>query len=109
MANELNSAIKSAASSIAKYIGDAATLTVETKFVEAGGQGFNDFSSAMPVARTVIRMDGDSELVAPVRRTPAGKYEVDEALFELHQLNVETAIEYRARILTALLETIRGS
>jgi hypothetical protein len=106
MANELDAAIKSAATNVAKYIGDAATLTVETKFVEVGQQGFGDFASAAPAARTIIRMDGDSELVAPVRKTEAGAYEVDEALFELHQLNVETAIEYRARILTALLETL---
>jgi hypothetical protein len=106
MANELNSAIKSAATNIARYIDDAATLTVETKFVEAGGQGFADFSSALPIARTIIRLGGDSELVAPVRKTAAGAFEIDEALLELHQINVETAIEYRARILGALLETL---
>jgi len=106
MANELSSAVKSAAVNIAKYIGDAATLTVETKFIETSSQDFGDFSAALPVARTVIRLDGDSELVAPVRKTAAGTYEVDEALFELHQLNIETAIEYRARILSALLEMI---
>jgi hypothetical protein len=106
MANELDTAIKTAATNVAKYIRDVATLTVETKFVEAGQKGFGDFESAVPIARTIIRMDGDSELVAPVRKTEAGTYEIDEALFELHQLNVETAIEYRARILTALLETL---
>jgi hypothetical protein len=106
MANELSTAVKSAAANIARYIADAATLTVETRFVEAGAQGFGDFDKALPAARTVIRLDGDSETIAPVRKTNAGVYEVDEALFELHQVNVETAIEYRARILSSLLEAL---
>jgi hypothetical protein len=33
--------------------------------------------------------------------------EVDAALFELHQQNVNTAIEYRARILNSLLSTLQ--
>jgi hypothetical protein len=106
MANELSNAVKSAATNIAKYIGDAATLTVETKFVEPGTATASDFSDALPVARTIIRLDGDSELVAPVRKTATGAFEIDDALFELHQINVETAIEYRARILSALLEAL---
>ncbi len=32
--------------------------------------------------------------------------EVDMTLFELHQQNVATAIDYRARILNALLSTV---
>jgi hypothetical protein len=32
--------------------------------------------------------------------------EVDMTLFELHQQNVSTAIDYRARILDALLGTV---
>ncbi len=107
MANELENAIKSAATSVAKYVDDASKLTVETKFVEAGQQGFGSFDTAMPAARTVIRLDGDCEMVAPMRKTEAGALEVDSDLFELHQKNVQTAIDYRARILDALLGVIK--
>jgi hypothetical protein len=106
MANELENAIKSAASAVAQYVKDAAVLTVETKFIEAGKGTFDDFGKALPLARTVIRLDGDCETIAPLRKTEAGAMEVDSGLLELHQVNVNTAIEYRARILNSLLATI---
>jgi len=79
---------------------------VETKYVEVGKDGSVDFNQARPVARTIIKLDGDSESVVPVRRNEAGAPEVDSALFELHQQNVTTTIEYRARMLNALLGTL---
>lgn len=106
MANELENAIKGAASAVAQYVKDAAVLTVETKFIEAGKDTFDDFDKALPLARTVIRLDGDCETIAPLRKTEAGSMEVDTGLLELHQVNVNTAIEYRARILNSLLATI---
>ena len=106
MANELENAIKSAASAVAQYVKDAAVLTVETKFIEAGKDTFDDFGKALPLARTVIRLDGDCETIAPLRKTEADSMEVDTGLLELHQVNVNTAIEYRARILNSLLATI---
>jgi hypothetical protein len=108
MANELENAIKSTASRIAKYVEDAATMTVETRFVDVGADGATDFAQARPVARTIVRLDGDSETVVPMRRTEAGGMDVDSSLFDTHQRNVATAIDYRARILNALLETLRS-
>lgn len=106
MANEFESALKNAASSVARYVEDAATMKVESKYVEVGGAGSVDFESASPVARTIIRLDGDSETIIPMRQNNAGVPEVDNILFDLHQENVNTAIEYRARILNALLGTL---
>lgn len=103
MANEYESALKNAAASVARYVQDAATMQVESKYVEIGGKDPADFAAASPVARTVIRLDGDSETVIPMRVNNAGVPEVDNILFDLHQENVNTAIEYRARILNALL------
>ncbi len=107
MANELETAIKNAATSVAKYVNDASELTVSTKFVEEGQTSFASFDQAAPAARTVIRLDGDCEVVAPMRKNAAGILEVDTDLFELHQKNVQTAIDYRARILDALLGVIK--
>ena len=81
-------------------------MQVETKYVEIGEGGDVDFEGAKPVARTEIKLDGDSEAVLPMRTNETGALEVDITLFELHQQNVATAIDYRARILNALLSTL---
>ncbi len=105
MANELNNALKSASEKIAKYVNDIATMTVETRFVDIG-QAVN-FTQAQPAARTEIRMDGDCTIVMPVRRNDAGAMVVDGDLFSMHQQNVATAIDYRARMMEALLQTFK--
>ena len=106
MPNEYEVALRNAAASVAKYIQDAATMLVETKYVELGENGAQSFDSAKPVARTVIKLDGDSEAVLPMRQNESGALEVDLTLFELHQQNVATAIDYRTHILNALLTTL---
>lgn len=107
MATEFESALKNAATSVAQYVRDAATMQVETKYVEVAPGGAADFTQAHPIARTIIKLDGDSETIVPMRLNEAGVLEVDAALFEMHQQNVSTAIEYRASILNALLEALR--
>ena len=106
MPNEYEVALRNAASSVAKYVQDAATMLVETKYVELGEDGAQSFDDAKPVARTVIKLDGDSEAILPMRPNESGALEVDLTLFDLHQQNVATAIDYRARILNALLSTL---
>lgn len=108
MANEFENAIKTAATKIARYVEDAATMQVETRCVDTSSNGATDFAQARPVARTIIRLDGDSEMVIPMRPSGTGSLDVDSSLFETHQRNVATAIEYRARILNALLEALRS-
>jgi len=107
MANEMNTALKAAADKIASYIGNMATLTVETRFVDVG-DGPADFAAAQPAACTVIRMDGDCSAVLPMRRNTAGVLEVDVVLFELHERNVTAAVDYRDKMMTALLSTIKS-
>jgi len=113
MPNEFEIALRDAATSVAKYVQDAASMQVETKYVDVGEGGDVDFETAKPVARTEIKLDGDSETVLPMRHNDSGGMDVDLNLFELHQQNVATAIDYRARILNALLGTLvsqrRGS
>lgn len=106
MASEFDIALRNAAATVSRYIQDAATMQVETHFVDTSEGGTPDFDSARPVARTIVRLDGDSETVVPMREAEAGGLEVDLSLFNLHQENVNTAIEYRARILNALLSPL---
>ncbi len=105
MANELNNALKSAAEKIVKYVEDISTMTVETRYVDVSSDV--DFTTAKPVARTEIRLDGDCATVLPVRRNDAGVYSVDGDLFDMHQQNVATAIDYRTRMMQSLLQTLK--
>ena len=106
MANDLTASLRNAAASVARYVDDAATLEVVTKYVEIGDDSASDFDAAKPVSRTIIKLDSDSETIFPMSAGQGGALEVDMTLFELHQQNVTTAIDYRARILDALLSTV---
>jgi hypothetical protein len=108
MANGLENAIKSAADRIAHYVQDVAEMKVETLYVRVGADGPTDFNQARPLARTVVSLDGDSKVILPLREAEAGHFEVDAGLFDVHQRNVTTAIEYRARILSALLSALQS-
>jgi hypothetical protein len=108
MANEINNALKSAAEKIAKYVDNVATMTVETRYVDVDDDKKTiAFDQAKPAARTEIRLDGDCSAVVPVRHNEAGLTVVDTDLFEMHERNVQTAIEYRARMMDALLNTFK--
>jgi hypothetical protein len=106
MAIDFTASLRNAAASVAKYVDDAATMEVVTKYVEIGDDSTLDFDAARPVARTIIKLDSDSETIFPMRAGQGDTLEVDMTLFELHQQNVSTAIDYRARILDALLSTV---
>jgi hypothetical protein len=108
MANELNSALRTTADRVAKYVENVATLTVITRMVDIQKDG-QSFTDAKAAARTIISLDGDSSVDLPMRISDDGSPVVDAALFELHERNVSTAIEYRARMMDALLQTLRPS
>jgi hypothetical protein len=108
MAGELESTLRSVATKIAEYVEDAATMTVITQFVSVGAAGEIDFTTAKPVAKTVVRLDGDTEIILPMREAEAGsgRQEIDATLMDLHERNVAAATEYRARILNALIQAL---
>lgn len=107
MAIDLETSISNAAEKVVGYIGDISTMTVETKYVKLGASGDVDFSTAKPVARTIVKIDGDCEAVLPVHVSDAGVLTLDNDLLDLHQRNVSTAIEYRARLLDSLLGVLK--
>jgi hypothetical protein len=108
MANGLESSIREIASKVVKYVEDVSEMKVETQYVQIGAGGAVDFAQAKPVARTTIKLDGDSEAVIPLRQSAEGRFEVDSVLLDIHKSNVTTAIEYRARILNALMSAIQS-
>ena len=108
MANEFELALRQAAMTVARYVENVAKMRVITQLRRRRPGGDAGFETAKPIARTTVKIDGDCEAVVPVRVTEGGRYEIDAALLELHQRNVDTAIEYRARILDALLGALPG-
>jgi hypothetical protein len=108
MANEVEQAVRAVANKIAQYIADAGTMTVTTQYVLTQPSGDIDFATAKPVARTTVRLDGDSEAIVPLREVEGvtNRLEVNTELMELHERNVAAATEYRARVLQALIEAL---
>jgi hypothetical protein len=101
---ELKQALKDAADAIAKYVQNAATMTVETRYVEMG----SEFTQAKPAARTIVKLDGDSETVLPMVKGPDGALVVNTVVHDMHQENVQAAIDYRAELLGRLITILRG-
>ena len=65
MASEMREALKSAAEKIAKYVEDVAEMAVETHYVELGAASFDQAKLA---ARTIVKLDGDSQTVVPMQK-----------------------------------------
>jgi hypothetical protein len=100
---ELKDALKNTADSIAAYVKNVATLTVETQTVEVGAT-----DKPRLAARTVISLDGDNTSVIPAQKNEAGNLQVDSTLYELHMQNVQAAIDYRGRMLDAMLGLLKS-
>ncbi len=100
--NDIKESGRSAADTIRKYIEDVAELRVETQTMVPGGE-----ATPQLAARTTLRLDGDNTTVIPVQ-AGAGKLEVDVALHALHLQHVQSAIEYRSKMIEALRELLRG-
>ena len=108
MANEIEDAIRKASARLSALVDDAADLTVTTKYVEVDQGGAANFDEAKPIAQTVIKIDGDTDAILPMRRGTGGALEIDTALLDLHQRNVTAGIDYRARIVSALLQGLQS-
>lgn len=114
MAVDVEATVKVAAEQIRKLIEDAASMTVETWYIESGVDevpvvdGKAEFrKNAHPLAQTEVQFDGDSVAVLPVLKAADGTFEVDQVVRNLHDHNVRTATEYRAGILNAVVGILR--
>ena len=108
MATDLETTVRNAAQKFAQALADASELTVQTEYVEVGDGGAVDFEQdRRPIARTVIKLDGDTEVIIPMTRTETGALERDAALLELHLSNVRSATDYRTDLLGVLLSIVR--
>lgn len=94
---DLTAAIKKAGQELAKQISDASDLQVETKWVLADENGDVDWTAAKPAARTIVKLDGDSELIVPMTKE-GDVLVVRKDLLELHEANVANARAYREKL-----------
>jgi len=101
---ELKEALKAAADKISKYVEDVATMTVTTSYTIVG----SDPEVYKMAARTIVKLDGDSETVLPMKPGPDGTLVVDTVVNEIHQENVQTVIDYRTEMLERLLGLLKG-
>lgn len=108
MANETENLVKNTLAKVAEYVRDVATMTVQTEFTRIDSGEAVNFDQAKPVALTVIKLDGDSRTVIPMRQGAENRVEIDADLLEVHRQNVATAIEYRARIMESLLNAFQS-
>ena len=106
MAEEWENSVKAAVQKLAEALQDAATLTVNTEYIEAASPGGSQ--TAPFKLSTAIHLDADSDSSVPVRRVGGVGLEVDMPLYQIHESNVKAAMEYRMRMLTTLLDALNG-
>ena len=114
MAVEVKETMKEVAAKIKQFVDNAATMTVETWYVEISKDKIQVQdnkaqwrTNAHPVAMTEVKLDGDSVSVVPMRKNAEGAFELDTELLELHERNVKTATDYRAGILNSLVSILK--
>jgi hypothetical protein len=96
---------------------DGQNYNVEMRLSQPGsdtdirpGQGDSPSTSsddAKIAARTVVKLDGDSQTVLPMNKGEDGALAVDAAVFEMHRQNVRAVIDYRAWMMSSLLSILR--
>lgn len=103
MPTELENSIRTAAEKVAAYIENVSVMEVKTFYVLTSAAATPDLETERPAAYTQVKLDGDSKTVVPMRESRDGGLELDGTLFEIHERNVATATEYRARVLNSLI------
>ncbi|MEI7646253.1 MAG: hypothetical protein WCJ55_18440 [Chloroflexales bacterium] len=103
MPTEIENSIRAAAEKVAAYIENVSVMEVKTFYVLTSATATPDLEAERPGAYTQVKLDGDSKTVVPMREGRDGALEIDGTLFEIHERNVATATEYRARVLSALI------
>lgn len=104
--SDLTTALKNAGQELAKQISDASELKVETKWVMASESGDVDWNTARPVARTIVQLDGDSELIIPMTKE-GDALVIRRDLLLLHEGNVANARAYREKLYDIILSVAR--
>lgn len=106
MAENWEVSVKAAAQKLADALQDATTLNVITEYVVPATVGAQQ--EAPVRLETTIKLDQDSTNQVAARRLADGTITVDMPLYDIHEKNVKAAIDYRERVLAALLDAVKA-
>lgn len=97
--------LKTAVNSLIDGLKDAATLTVETRTISPSDPNIaKDGFTGTLMAKTTIEVDGDSVASLPMLDEPGGQ--VNQPLLDLHNKNVDRALQYRTELLASTQKLI---
>ena len=82
MASDLESALREIGTSLAGYVKDAASMTVESRYVHVTIDQDADFAQSKALAHTEIHLDGDSKMIFPLRQGEDGYLEATGRILE---------------------------
>jgi hypothetical protein len=118
MSEEKTFSIESIAKGILDSIGDAlediTKLTVVTttgKIITATnskGKSYLEIEETAINAKTIIEIDGDIITRIPVQNQEGETITVDERMLQLHEKNVEMAMQNWQTVITTLINTVKA-
>jgi hypothetical protein len=98
--------IQNAITKLLAALEDASKLTVETRILPVGLPEAEDENyKGSLVARTVMEIDGDTFVGVPV--TDIKKGDVQKELLELHNQNLDRAVQYRGELLKSAQDLVK--
>jgi hypothetical protein len=98
---DLMQALREVGEELARQLKDATAVNIETYITVVGERAGEEL-----VASTSIELDGDTKMLVPVRRE-GNTLVRDVELLQLHQLSVDNAIAYRAKLVDRIMEVAR--
>ena len=92
--------------SVVTTTGSIKTIEIDDKKGGTKKQVF-DIEETGISAKTVIQIDGDIIVKIPVRNSEGEPVEIDERMLQLHEENVQMAMENWKTIITTLVEVVK--
>ena len=92
--------------SVVTTTGSVTTIEIEDKKDGTKKQVF-DVEETGISAKTVIQIDGDIIVKIPVRNSEGEPIEIDERMLQLHEENVQMAMENWKTIITTLVAVVK--
>ena len=93
--------------SVVTTTGSVKTIRIEDKKTEEGYKDVFDIEETGISAKTVIQIDGDIIVKIPVRNEEGEPIEIDERMLDLHEENVQMAMENWKTVITTLVSVVK--
>ena len=93
--------------SVVTTTGSVKTIRIEDKKTEEGYKDVFDIQETGISAKTVIQIDGDIIVKIPVKNAEGEPIEIDERMLQLHEENVQMAMENWQTVITTLVSVVK--